>query len=451
MRGEIQPFCEDFHGLYPQKPSQKGVWVLKWSIAQPLLPSPAVRRIGLLVLLLGIPVVALAQDDANGIDVVDVSGPLDASALDFMSDSIEDAAASGQELVVLQINSKAVLDEGGMDRLFQLVQNPPLPIAIWIGPAPASAFGAIGNMAILHDQSAISPGSESGISIPAVIGMERVSPLPDPDSGLYDALPAEESGFELQPTIRQYLQDLDGRVFVTTAGPVTVSTIKEFDDGVTLKTVTFKKPGFATRFFRLAVTPEAAFFFLVVGLSMVTFEYFALGPGVAAGVAAVSLILAGWGVVNLPMRWWALALALTGWGVLTAAYQKGGVLVMTVGGAVLLQVAGMFYVDGGGQIDPRWYLVLPSVVAVLFFFLAAMPTVQRARLSTQTIGRESLIGHQGTALVDFDPDGLVEVDGARWRATAHREAELQLGSQIVVTGVDGLFLQVDPLETAGET
>ncbi len=442
MRGEIQPFCEDFHGLYPQKPSQKGVWVLKWSIAQPLLPSPAVRRIGLLVLFLGLPVVALAQDDANGIDVVDVSGPLDASALDFMADSIEDAAASGQELVVLQINSKAVLDEGSYYSLLDLVETPPVPVAVWIGPAPAVANGGAAEMANVALHAAIAPGSEFGRLEPEVLGQSSHSD---------EVLTAEESGFELQPTIRQYLQDLDGRVFVTTAGPVTVSTIKEFDDGVTLKTVTFKKPGFATRFFRLAVTPEAAFFFLVVGLSMVTFEYFALGPGVAAGVAAVSLILAGWGVVNLPMRWWALALAITGWGVLTAAYQKGGVLVMTVGGAVLLEVAGMFYVDGGGQIDPRWYLVLPSVVAVLFFFLAAMPTVQRARLSTQTIGRESLIGHQGTALVDFDPDGLVEVDGARWRATAHREAELQLGSQIVVTGVDGLFLQVDPLEAARET
>jgi membrane-bound serine protease (ClpP class) len=189
----------------------------------------------------------------------------------------------------------------------------------------------------------------------------------------------------------------------------------------------------------------------VVGLSIVTFEFFALGPGVAAGVAAISLILAGWGIVNLPIRWWALALAIVGWGVLTAAYQRGGVLVMTVGGTVLLQIAGMFYVDGQGQIDPRWYLVLPSVVAVLFFFLIAMPTVQRARLSTQTIGREGLVGHVGTAIVDFDPEGLVEVDGARWRATAHREAELKLGSQIVVSGVDGLFLEVDRIESERET
>ena len=103
----------------------------------------------------------------------------------------------------------------------------------------------------------------------------------------------------------------------------------------------------------------------------------------AAGVAAVSLLLAGWGIVTLPIKWWALALAVLGWALLTAAYQKGGVLVLTIIGAVMLQVAGSFYVDGSGQIDPRWYLVLPSVLAALFFFLLAMPTVQRAEILDQ--------------------------------------------------------------------
>jgi len=416
---------------------------LGWGKTQPLIPSPAVWRVGLIVALLAIPAVALAQQgDGAGIDVVDVSGPLDASALDFMANSIEDAAASGQELVVLQINSKAVLDEEAYYSLLDLADTPPVPVALWIGPAPAAAYGGAGELANVVLHAAIAPGSEFGRLEPEVLGQ----PV-----GSDEVFTAEESGFELQPTIRQYLQDLDGRAFITNSGEVTVGTITEFGDGVTLKTVTFKKPGFATRFFRLAVTPEAAFFFLVVGLSILAFEFYALGPGVAAGVGAISLILAGWGIVNLPIRWWALALAVAGWGVLTAAYQKGGVRLMTIGGAVLLQVGGMFYVDGGGQIDPRWYLVLPSVLAVLFFFLLAMPTVQRARLSTQTIGRESLVGHVGTALVDFDPDGLVQVDGARWRATAHREADLDGGTEIVVTGVDGLFLEVDRLEIDRET
>jgi membrane-bound serine protease (ClpP class) len=88
---------------------------------------------------------------------------------------------------------------------------------------------------------------------------------------------------------------------------------------------------------------------------------------------------------------------------------------------------------------------------VLFFFLLAMPTVQRARFSTQVLGRESLIGASGVALVDFDPDGLVEVNNARWRATAHREAGITRGSAVMVTGVDGLFLELEPISSERES
>jgi len=83
--------------------------------------------------------------------------------------------------------------------------------------------------------------------------------------------------------------------------------------------------------------------------------------------------------------------------------------------------------------------------------LLAMPTVQRARLSTETIGRDHLVGQTGVALSGFEPDGVVEVGGARWRGTAHREAGIETGDAIEVTGVDGLFLEVEPTVTLRET
>lgn len=404
----------------------------------------AVSRVILLALVFAFALAGCAEPSGGGIEVIDVSGPLDRSALEFVSDSIESAAMVGQELAVVQINSKAVLDGDAFDRLTDLVTSPPLPVAVWVGPSPAYAFGGAAQLPDLAAHSAIAPpASKLGRFQPMILGEdagqsnEMIGPL--------------DSGLDLQPTIRQYLQDLDGVTFQTANGPVEVSTLEEFGDGVTVKTTTLRKPGLTTRFFRLAVTPEAAFFFLAIGLSVAVFEFYALGPGVAAAVAALSLILGGWGLVTLPTNWWAVALLLLGFGVLVSAYQRGGILAMTLVGAALLQISGMLLIDGGGQIDPRWWLVLPTVLGVLFFFLLAMPTVQRARLSTDTIGRNTLVGESGIALVDFDPDGLVEVRGARWRGTAHREAGISAGDPVRVTGVDGLFLEVDPKDAGRET
>jgi membrane-bound ClpP family serine protease len=88
--------------------------------------------------------------------------------------------------------------------------------------------------------------------------------------------------------------------------------------------------------------------------------------------------------------------------------------------------------------------VLVVVCSALLWYMFAMTTVARSRFSTPTIGREHMIGRVGTAITDFSPLGEVEVDGARWSATAHREAGLSAGSAIQVVGVDGRFLEVEP-------
>jgi membrane-bound serine protease (ClpP class) len=387
---------------------------------------------------------ACAETTGGGIDVIDVSGPLDRSALEFIADSIDQGAQIGQDLTIVQLNSKAVLDRDSYQRLADLIESPPLPVAIWIGPHPAYAYGAAAELPELASHAAIAPGeSEIGRFQPAILG--------EGQTRSDESIPAAETGLDLQPAIRQYLQDLDGATFQTADGPVDVSTLTEVEGGVTTKQITFRKPGLGTRFFRLAVTPEATFFFLAIGLTIAVFEFYALGPGVAAAVGAVSLLLGGWGVMALPVNWWAIVLIAVAFFIMVVAHQLGGIFVLTLIGAAILQIAGMFLIDGGGQIDPRWWLVLPTVAGVLFFFLLAMPTVQRARLSTETIGRNSLIGELGTALVEFDPDGLVEVRGARWKGTAHRESGIGEGDPIEVTGVDGVYLEVVRQVTSRET
>jgi membrane-bound ClpP family serine protease len=130
-------------------------------------------------------------------------------------------------------------------------------------------------------------------------------------------------------------------------------------------------------------------------------------------------------------------------GLLSTSYQRGGVSVLTGIGLGGLAVAGLAFTDAAPQITPSLLGVAGTVAAAGFFFLLAMPTVARARFSTQTIGRDHLLGVEGRAVVDLTPDGIVEVAGARWRASSHREAGIRGGDPVVVVGVDGEYLEVD--------
>jgi membrane-bound ClpP family serine protease len=254
------------------------------------------------------------------------------------------------------------------------------------------------------------------------------------------------------PSLRQLVQQLDGVSFEVEGVVRTLSTItdqvpgSEVADGVTTIPVSFSQPGLFHRFLHLSARPEAAFFFLVAGLTLAAFEFFALGPGLGAALSGLSLLLAGYGMAVLPTRWLAVAVTAIAIGLFTVSNQKGGVLGLGLLATVLLAWAGFNFSLGSPQVRSGVPGVLFSVMAVLFFFVLAIPTVGRARFSTQTIGRTGLIGRRGTAVADFSPDGVVEIDGARWPAIAHREAGIKVGSPVVVTSVEGARVEVDQAE-----
>ena len=181
-----------------------------------------------------------------------------------------------------------------------------------------------------------------------------------------------------------------------------------------------------------------------MGLTVAAFEFYAIGPGLAAATGVISLLIAGYGLAVLPIRWWAVVLIGLGLLVYTAEFQRRSFGIFSIVATGALVVGGLFLTDAAPQITPSPWGVVLTVGAVIFFYLIAMPVVARSRFSTGTIGRDHLIGRTGAALTDLGPEGVVEVDGARWRARSHREAGIVTGDTVTVTAVQGLFVEVDP-------
>src|SRR5690606_1135967 len=206
-----------------------------------------------------------------------------------------------------------------------LLSTPRLPLAVWIGAAPAVAYGGVVDLLPAAPLRIAAPGAEIGLAEPTIVAdrdddTTRLSPILAENFLVVDTT-VEDLVDVLQPAIRQLVQELDG-VSVPVRGRVAeVSTLTTPAAGgeqvVTTVPVTFHQPGYWARFLRLAVTPEAAFLFLVAGLTVAAFEFYAIGPGVAAAVAAISLFLASYGIATLPVTWWALGLAALGWAALT--------------------------------------------------------------------------------------------------------------------------------------
>lgn len=411
------------------------------------------RRLALLLIAVGAVLSAApasAQDyQAGPVVVADVRGPLDQRALDFLVGAVRTEDA---QLVVLKLDNVGVAS-GSSAELITTIELSATPVVAWVGPDGAVAYGEV---AQLLDHMAVvgaAPGARIGFLPQAETGRAELSRLNGADVVIEDAASLESVAI-VQPTIGQFIADLDGMDVETKLGNVTLETAAEakLDDGtpVTVSSVEirFLKPTLLTRFLRLGARPDAAFFFLLAGLAVAAFEFYAAGAGVAAAMAALALFLAGYGFATLPMNWWAVVMAVLGLGLYTWDFQRHELGIRSLVGTVLMIWGGLVFVGGPSQIGTSWWAVLLTVAGIMLFYLFAMTTIVRSRFGTPTIGREHLVGSSGVAETVLEPDGVVVIDGARWRARAHRAAAIEPGARIEVLAVEGITLQVAPQDSA---
>ena len=172
-------------------------------------------------------------------------------------------------------------------------------------------------------------------------------------------------------------------------------------------------------------TPWVAYFLFVAGLSLMLFEFFTAGVGIAGVVGAVALIGGCFGFSHLPVAPWAIGLLVLGIFGLAVDLQAGGLGPWTFIGGGALVAGSIWCYDGAAALDPAWWILVLVCGATLLFVLSGMTAMVRSRFSTPTIGREELIGEMGVAEVGVDPDGVVRVRdalvaGANQPGDAHR-------------------------------
>jgi membrane-bound serine protease (ClpP class) len=274
---------------------------------------------------------------------------------------------------------------------------------------------------------------------------------PDPLAGrTLDAGQAAAQGLTTQnlnqPTLGDFIVNLDGLQVGThslhTAAVVQSNGQPRRQPNVAVR---FEKLNLVQQLLHTAASPSVAYLMLLIGLLLIALEFFTAGVGIAAVCGTGALILAAYGLGALPVRVWALLLI----GVAVFGFcvdlQSGVPRVWTAVGGLCLVVGSLWLYRG---VHPSLLALAAGILGTPLFMVAGMPAMIRARFSTPTIGRQSLVGEMGVALSAVEPEGTVEIRGGPWRARTNRATPIAGGERIRVVAIDGLLLEVEP-ETGG--
>jgi membrane-bound serine protease (ClpP class) len=399
------------------------------------------------------------------VDVQQVSGLLDEIQAQAIEEAMVRAENDGAQALILQMNTRAaVVSRDRMETLLENMASAKVPVAIWVGPSGSRLYGLPAQMLAAADVTAMAPGTRIGNmgTFLSADGVEfdfgSATELLQTDTlGFVDARKAGALKYvgsdEGVPVMKNMVFALDG----LTIDGQELDTVSETldEDGQVVREATtarFHKLGLVDQLFHTVASSPVTYLLLAIGLSLLIFEFFTAGIGIAGLVGAVCTILSCYGLATLPINGFALAAILVGMIAFAVDVQVGvprfwtgvGLVLFTFGSFVLFQSA------DGMSLRPSWLTLLVGIGGAALTFIVGMPSMTRTRFATPTIGREWMVGAQGVAVEDISPDGIVKVHEGTWRARTNRATPIPRGSTINVVAIDGVTLEVEPLEGAAK-
>lgn len=382
-------------------------------------------------------------------DIVQVSGFIDEIVADFIEQSISRAEEENSGGVILQVNSSAtVVDDARLIELARRIHEASVPVYGWVGPSGASAEGGIAQLMAVTDEMGIASFATFGNTGQLVVAEFLDPEVADLLSGLENTtindLDAIELGliehesptlalFALGPQPGDELPGFDS-VVDTSSG----ESVREIASPVRLRKLSLFKG-----WMHSVASPAMAYLLFLIGVSLLIFEFYTAGVGIAGVVGAVCFVLGCYGLEVLPTRTWALALlviAMLGYAV---DVQTGVPRAWSVIATVCLVIGSLFLYDG---FSISWITLLVGIIGVALSMMNGMPSMIRTRFGTPTIGREWMIGMMGEAATEVKKDGIVMIDGAPWRAMVNRTTPILAGDPVRVVAIEGLWLEIEPEE-----
>jgi len=339
----------------------------------------------------------------------------------------------------------------------------PVPVIVWVTPSGGHAASAGVFITMAADVAAMSPGTNIGAATPIsmqgpmdstlarkaandaaafarTVAAHRRRSVTWAERAVREAVAASEreaveEGIVdfIAATPAELLQKSDGRWMRRAADSTRIEVA-----GATIERM---QPSLRHRLLAPLVDPNIAYLLLMLGFYGILFELQNPGAILPGIVGAIFLVLAFFALSTLPVNAAGLALIVLGVGFLIAEIKVHSHGLLTVGGALALAIGGLMLFDDRA-VHVAWPLVMATTAVTVGFFLVVVGFALRARRAPRAAGAAAMLGRRAQVIERLSPRGRVRLDAEVWNAEA--AADVEVGAEVVVTGVDGLTLRVRP-------
>jgi membrane-bound serine protease (ClpP class) len=418
-------------------------------------------------LLAGLLLPAIAAAEVLKIVVDDTIQPI---SEEYIARAVEEAARRNDQALLIQINTPGGLVDSTRE-IIEKITASSVPVIIYVAPGGSRAASAGFFILESADVAAMAPGTNTGAAHPVALGggnmddvmkqkiendaaalMRSVAARRGRNVEVAESTVRQSKSFTDQEALSQHLidyvasseenlfQQMKGKSFKRFNGQeVTLDLAGQpvVPFGMTLK----------EEILNYLMDPNIAFILLAIGALALYAEFNHPGAVVPGTVGVVFILLAAFALNLLPTRFAALVLILGAFAMFAAEAKFATHGVLTIGGIVLLTLGGLLLVDAPIP-QMRVHLLTALAVSIPLGVITAflMAIALKARRNKLVSGSQGLIGETGVAQTELSLRGKVFVHGEIWDAVS--SSEVAAGQSVVVTRVDGLTLQVDPLTVA---
>jgi membrane-bound serine protease (ClpP class) len=392
---------------------------------------------------------------------------------EFIARAIAEAARRNDQAVLIEINTPGGLVDSTR-QIIEHITSSAVPVIIYVTPSGSRAASAGFFILESADIAAMTPGTNTGAAHPVILGggkmddvmkekmendaaalMRSVASRRGRNVEVAESTVRQSKSFTDQEALSQHLIDYDAPNENDLLRQIDGKTFKRFNgQEVTLKTAGQPLAPFGMtlkeRILAYLMDPNLAFLLLAIGALALYVEFNHPGAVVPGTVGVVFILVALFALNLLPTRFAAFVLILGAFALFAAEAKFASHGVLTIGGIVLLTLGGLLLVDAPIP-EMRVHLATALAVSIPLGVITAflMTIALKARRNKVVTGEQGLVGQTGVAQTVLSPRGKVFVHGSLWDAIA--SSPVPVGQLVVVRGIDGLILQVEPISVPAPT